>query len=101
MKPIVHGLEARYSDRIGFVYLNVEDPNTDALKQDLGFRYMPYFVLLDGDGNILQQWAGLVTEADFVAAFESALNYSTPSISAKWVILKWGMTVDVVFEPLE
>ncbi|MEK7327504.1 MAG: hypothetical protein AAB217_19845 [Chloroflexota bacterium] len=73
MKPIVHGLEAKYGDRIGFVYLNVDDPNTDSLKQALGFRYMPYFVLLDGDGNILQQWAGPVTEAEFATAFDTAL----------------------------
>jgi thioredoxin-related protein len=73
MKPIVHGLEARYGDRIGFVYLDVDDPNTDDLKQALDFRYMPYFVLLDGDGNILRRWAGPVTEAEFVAAFDDVL----------------------------
>lgn len=73
MKPIVHGLEAKYGDRIGFVYLDVDDPDTDGLKQTLGFRYMPYFVLLDGDGNTLQQWAGPVPEAEFVTAFDGVL----------------------------
>ncbi len=74
MKPIVHGLEARFSDRVGFVYLDVDDPNTAGLKEALGYRYVPHFFLVDGDGVVVQQWLGPVTAAEFVAAFESVLK---------------------------
>jgi len=74
MKPIVHGLEAKYEDQIGFIYLNVDNAQTEELKKALEFQYMPYFVLLDGDGNIVRQWAGSVTEAEFEEEFEFALN---------------------------
>lgn len=74
MKPIVHGLEARYEDQIGFIYLNVDNAKTAELKKALDFQYMPYFVLIDSNGNIIQQWAGSVTEAEFVEEFEFALS---------------------------
>jgi hypothetical protein len=43
MKPIVHGLEAKYSDKIGFVYLDIDDPNTAKLKTELGYIGQPHF----------------------------------------------------------
>jgi thioredoxin-related protein len=74
MKPIVHGLDARYTDRIVFTYLDIDDPATRPFKEALRFRYQPHFILLDGSGNVIQQWFGLVREEDFVAAFEDALR---------------------------
>jgi thioredoxin-related protein len=74
MKPIVHGLEAKYADRLGFVYLDIDDPNTENLKQALGYRVQPHFFLVDGEGNVLQQWLGSVREDEFVSAFEAALK---------------------------
>ena len=71
---MVHGLEARYADRIQFAYLDIDDPRTADLKAALGYRVQPHFFLLDGDGNVLNQWLGFVTEEDFVSAFETALN---------------------------
>jgi thioredoxin-related protein len=74
MKPIVHGLEDRYRDEINFVYLDIDDPQTDELKKMLLYRNRPHFVLLDGTGNMVNSWIGIVDEADFVAAFEALLN---------------------------
>lgn len=74
MAPVVHALEARYKDRIDFVYLNVEDPATRDLKAKLGYTLItrPHFFLIDGSGNILAEWVGFVSEAEFIAAFEQA-----------------------------
>ena len=74
MKPIVHGLEARYTDRMAFTYLDIDDQRNDEWKSTLGFVFRPHFMLLDGGGNMLQQWIGPVREEDFVTAFESALG---------------------------
>jgi len=74
MAPIVHGLEVEYYNRINFVYLDVDDAaNADFLKQ-LGYRYQPHFMLIDGDGNILQQWLGPVAADDFRNAFDTYLQ---------------------------
>lgn len=58
----MHGLEDRYSDRLNFVYLDVDDANTQEFKRQLGYRYQPHLFLLDGDGNVLEQWVGFVPE---------------------------------------
>lgn len=71
MKPIVHGLEAQYTGKIQFTYLDVDDPATADLRQALRFRGQPQFVLLDGEGNVLQQWFGFVAAQDFRLVFDS------------------------------
>lgn len=70
----MHGLEAEYGDRIQFTYLDIDDPNTADLQAALGFRVQPQLFLLDGEGNVLQQWFGFVSREEFVGAFEEALE---------------------------
>jgi len=74
MAPIVHGLEAKYQDRINFIYLDIDDPASDDFKQALGYRYQPHIFLLNGDGKILNQWIGRVAEEELVSAFEVGLS---------------------------
>jgi hypothetical protein len=74
MIPIVHGLEARYRDRIGFVYLDIDDPNTAPFKRQLGYRVQPHFFLLDANGEIVKSWLGRVSEAELEQALESVLQ---------------------------
>jgi hypothetical protein len=72
--PVVHGLEAEWQDEIDFIYLDIDDPNTEDFKRDLGFRYQPHFLLIDGDGMILQQWLGVIAAEELEAAFMEALQ---------------------------
>jgi hypothetical protein len=74
MAPIVHGLEAEYSDRMKFSYLDIDDPASDVLKAALGYRVQPHVFLVDGDGNVIQQWLGFTNEAQFRQAFDQALQ---------------------------
>jgi hypothetical protein len=69
----VHGLEQRWSDRVTFVYLDIDDPRTDPFKQQLGYRYQPHLFLLDGQGGILQQWIGFVAAEDLDASLRAAV----------------------------
>ncbi|MBK9208202.1 MAG: hypothetical protein IPL71_07830 [Anaerolineales bacterium] len=58
MAPMVHGLEAEYSGKVKFSYLDADDPNTDSFQRTLGFAYQPELYLLDGDGNVLMKFIG-------------------------------------------
>ncbi|MBC8509413.1 MAG: hypothetical protein ISR58_21970 [Anaerolineales bacterium] len=73
MAPVVHGLEVEYYEQINFVYLDIDDPATEEFKRYFGFRYQPQFFLIDGAGNILQQWAGIVSGDSFRQSFNQAL----------------------------
>jgi len=74
MAPMVHGLEAEYSGRVDFSYLDADDPNTADFQRTLGFYYQPEFYLLDGSGNVLEKFVGFVSEDEFRNSFEKYLN---------------------------
>ena len=74
MNPIVHGLEEKYGNQIEFVYLNIDDPNTEGYKRALGYRVQPHFFLLDGQGKVTQQWLGLIEASEFENAFEMVIR---------------------------
>ena len=71
MAPIVHGLEAEYSELVNFIYLDIDDPENSKFMNELGFKYQPHFMLIDGEGKILQQWLGPVAADDFRIAFDN------------------------------
>lgn len=68
----MHGLESVWSDRVNFVYLDIDDPNTEPFKSALGYQYQPHIFLLDGGGAILQQWVGYVDGTTLEAALTEA-----------------------------
>jgi len=70
----VHGLEAEYSDKINFVYLDIDDPANETFKEVLDFRYQPQLILLDGNGHVTYQWIGPIPRDEFVNAFEDILS---------------------------
>lgn len=73
MKPVVHGLEQEYGEQIEFVYLNIDDPETEAAKQKYGYRVQPHFFLVDGEGEVVEEWLGPVSREAFVSAFQTVL----------------------------
>lgn len=70
----MHGLEAEYFGKIDFTYLDVDDPANETFKQQFKFVYQPQLILLDGDGQIVQQWIGPKPREEFVTAFEAILS---------------------------
>jgi len=74
MIPIVHGLQAKYEDRIGFVYLDIDDAATAEFKRALGYRVQPHFFLVDAEGQVVKSWLGRVSEAELEQALQSVLQ---------------------------
>jgi len=71
---MVHGLEREYGEQIEFVYLDIDDPNTEAAKQKYGYRVQPHFFLVDANGEVVQEWLGPVRREQFVEAFQTVLQ---------------------------
>jgi hypothetical protein len=74
MAPIVHGLEADYSDRMQFSYLDIDDSRNDQFKQALQYRVQPHLFLLDAEGNVVKQWLGRVSAEQLAAEFDKVLQ---------------------------
>jgi len=55
MAPVVHGLENKYSEQMNFVFLDIDDPGTKDLRDELGFQFnwRPYFFFLNSEGEIV------------------------------------------------
>lgn len=73
MAPIVHGLEAQYGPRVGFVYLDIDDPATQVFREGLGFSgFRPHISLLSAEGEVLQEWIGYTPQDQLELAIVSA-----------------------------
>ena len=73
MEPIVHGLEAEYGQKLDFVYYDIDAPESADAMRKYNFRVQPHFLLLDANGEVVQEWFGSVPPEQFVTAFEDTL----------------------------
>ena len=74
MAPIVHGLEQRYSDRVDFLYLDIENAATADAKTRLGFEATPHFFLLAPEGAVLGEWQGVQGRSVLESALRRQLS---------------------------
>ena len=74
MAPVVHGLEIEYWGDIEFVYLDIDSSSTQSFRQQLGFQYQPQIFLLDGEGNVVQQFAGTQPEERLREALDALIG---------------------------
>jgi thiol-disulfide isomerase/thioredoxin len=69
MAPVLHKLAVIYQNRIKFVFLDIDDPENETIQKALGYENPPQIFLVDGGGNIIDQWRGYVGEDELVSAF--------------------------------
>lgn len=75
MRPIVDGLQARYSDRMTFVYMNARDGGQgEAVFDALSLRGHPGYVIFDSTGKEVYRQLGQVDEQVLVTAIDSAID---------------------------
>ncbi len=54
----MNGLTTQFGERIDFINLNIDDPNTRPVRDRFGFTDRSQYTLIDSAGNIVQQWFG-------------------------------------------
>ena len=74
MAPVVHGLEIEYWGEVDFAYLDIQDPATQEFRNQFGFRYQPYLVFVDGEGNVIGDAIGYQDEANLRAKIEQLVS---------------------------
>ncbi len=73
---MVHRLEIDYWGQVEFLYLDIDDSAVAQYKQQFNFRYQPHLILLDGEGNVVQEYVGAQPEEDLRAALDNLLAVS-------------------------
>ena len=70
MRSSVRRLQETYADRVDFHILNVDHFSTSELARQYGVSAIPNIVLLDSQGNFVQQFVGFQTEQDLINVVE-------------------------------
>jgi thiol-disulfide isomerase/thioredoxin len=60
VRPIVDGLEDEWGEQVQVVRLNVLDDDAQDVLAQLGFRFTPTFILLDGSGDEVWRTVGIL-----------------------------------------
>jgi hypothetical protein len=58
----VNGLQAEFGDRIDFIGLNIDLPETLPIRQQFDIVQRSQYVLIDAQGNVLQRWFGFLDQ---------------------------------------
>jgi hypothetical protein len=55
MAPVVHGLEDKYGEYLNFVYIDIDDPASQALQEELGYsnRWRPFIFFVNSQGQVV------------------------------------------------
>ena len=72
MRPVVHGLEQRYGDRVAFAGVDYNNRANRELVRQYRVLGHPTFVVLDREVQVVKQFVGYTPEADLDAALRQA-----------------------------
>jgi thiol:disulfide interchange protein len=61
--PIVNDLIAKFSDKIDFVHLNIDIPETLTERTRFDIIERSQYIFTDAQGNIVQKWFGILDQA--------------------------------------
>ncbi len=55
MAPVVHGLENKYKDVMNFVFLDIDDPQTKEIREQMNFNlsWRPFIFFIDSEGEVV------------------------------------------------
>jgi hypothetical protein len=73
MKPIVHGLGAKYRGKVDILFLDVSDQRNRDLGLSIPVFGTPHLVLLRSDGRIARDWNGVTSGERLDAAIRDVL----------------------------
>ena len=72
MRPVVHGLEQQYGDRVAFAGVDYYNQANRELVRQYRVVGHPTFVVLDREGQVVKQFVGYTPEAGLDAALRQA-----------------------------
>jgi len=75
MRPIVNGVKQKYINQVRLAELDFNDDNNRSLVQQFKIIAHPGFALVDGRGNLVKRWIGVIEGSEF----ETALKLLTGS----------------------
>lgn len=72
----MHRLAEAFKDRVDFIYLNIDRPETLEARQRFDIVARTQYVLIDDQGSTIQKWFGPLDEESIKAAIDEFLASS-------------------------
>ncbi len=73
----MNGLKAQFGDKIDFIALNIDIPETEPYRERFDMVQRSTYVLIDAQGNIIQRWYGYLDEPTMTAYLQDYLAKNT------------------------
>lgn len=73
MAPVIYFLEGKFGEDVLFTYLDYDDPRNELFAVLLEQQALPAIFLLNGEGEVLAEWDGIVSLDTLDAAISSAI----------------------------
>jgi thioredoxin-related protein len=69
----VDGLQAKYGEQIAFYHVDIDERAQTEISRPFGVWRRSQYVLLDPEGNVLQEWNGYLQQEEVSHVLEAAL----------------------------
>lgn len=76
-KSIVDAIRKQFADQIDVIDLNIDVPETKAVRDEFNITDRSQYILIDAKGNIIQKWIGFLDEANVPQAIQDYLTKKT------------------------
>jgi thiol-disulfide isomerase/thioredoxin len=73
MAPVIYFLEGKFGEDVLFTYLDYDDPRNELFAVLLEEQALPAIFLLNGEGEVLAEWDGIVALDTLDAAISSSI----------------------------
>jgi len=73
-KSIVNAIREKFADKIDVIDLNIDVPETQAVRDQFNITDRSQYIFIDAKGNVIQKWYGFLDEANVPQAIQDYLT---------------------------
>jgi hypothetical protein len=74
MRPVVNGLKQKYGNQVRFGDLDFDNKSNQPTIEKYRIVGHPSFVIVDGQGNLVKRWIGIVTVVDLESVLTQVIK---------------------------
>jgi thioredoxin 1 len=82
-QPIVEALGTQFSDRIDVINLNIDVPETQAVRDRFNITDRSQYIFVDATGNPIQKWFGFIDQTQIAQVIQDYLTKTLSGVSER------------------
>ena len=73
----MNGIKQQFGDKIDLIALNIDLPETQAIRDRFNFTDRSQYAFIDPVGNVIQRWYGYLDNSDVAQVIQDYLTKNT------------------------